>query len=149
MYQLFETVNKTLYTNGLIIKQNFSVCAVGVSLNECNKYCNSKCLEYEPKYDDQIDGEETKKIQPANFTYIMTATNDYNLNRSGFHPMPRYYCPNSSIKNPPHAGVHTESSGTIECTSKVQWAEYKLKGISTLSLTCPDSVDCTTVTYKD
>lgn len=129
---MYQTIDRALATNGLVIKANLSIPAIGEDENECRLYCSSECRSNK---------------NAGNYSYIMTSTGNMNLNRSGSLPMPIWYCPDGSEKRNPITGIETPSKGQVTCKSKMKWKEYRLKGESTLDMTCPDALDCTYADY--
>lgn len=132
VYQMYQTIDKAIATNGLVIKANISIPAVGEDANECALYCTEACKYYS---------------QTRNYSYIMTSTGNVNLNRSGSLPFPPYYCEDGKERRNPIIGVETPSQGQVLCKSKMKWKEYRLTGESTLEIACPDALDCTYADY--
>lgn len=132
VYQMFQTIDRALATNGLVIKANISVPAMGEDQHECELYCASDCEPYTGSQE---------------YSYVMTSTGNVNLNRSGSLPLPPWYCPDGKERRNPIIGVETPSKGQVFCKSKMTWKEYRLKGESTLDMACPDALDCTYADY--
>jgi len=133
LYELYQ-LDVDAVANAKHTNMHLETCAVGISQEECDRYCTVPCV-YHFEYVNN----------PITFTYHYNISGFGNKNMSRDVRMPEYFCPKGYEKSPPENISNLPSSGYISCNSTIRMKGQGVDNDIWMQSVCPNAVDCTLV----